>query len=68
MNTDMLSTTKGFCVNSLAIFLNIISFEAINQFLTIIISFLAIAYWILRLVNERKAMKSNQNNSKKELK
>jgi hypothetical protein len=68
MNTDMLSTQKGFFLNGLALYLNTIKFETINQCLTIIISCLAVTYWILKLINERKAMKICQKDEKKPLK
>lgn len=48
---------SGFITNSLAIFMNLISFEAINQLLTLVISCLAITYWVVKLKSLKKGKK-----------
>jgi hypothetical protein len=68
MNPNMLSAPKGFCINSLAILLNTIEFEFINQCLTVIISCLAIAFWVMKIINERKANQLCQKDSEKQSK
>lgn len=47
----------GFLTNCIAIVMNLISFEAINQLLTLTISILAITYWIAKLKYLKKGKK-----------
>lgn len=47
----------GFITNTLAIYMNLVSFEAINQLLTLVISCLAITYWVAKLKILKKGKK-----------